>query len=626
MDLGLGAQMSGAVGELLTWLTGGSAPAALVKVLSLVFALVLWHIYRRDLGILGANGRVPAERQVYDRFRDDLAQGNIAARLYAKWLTRFLDWIDRFFGDAGKARQTLFSRVFGLRTPAPLWTASAFHRCLLLAFIYPIATIFIIWDISGHVGPAEAAMGFRPTLGWQRAVAALGVSILVALPLAPTLLPDKLANKSAAAISIIVGLGIGLLFSSQQFLPVSSNLSISQERMVVLAFASTLGGLAILTCTIVGGVNMLNTIAVALSFVAAIAIGVALATVTTIILLLNAFAISTVIFASRGYSPTFITLLVAVLLYGLFISAAAAFGWPVLLLFLLAILVEQVARFRFRSRLRRLREFSGEKAAADYAEVALQGLRNRLRNQVPLAFYPVAIMGCLVLPWVLAPLSIWDVIGPLLLVLGLLTLINAPFDWASIGLTRALLRRGLELGGWWPFALALVDAGLAALVITALALTMVVGVQAFDALAVYRGGASVLALDQLFDGIAKHPSAPEYWWVYALLLSTMIPSLVNLVIAGTSLLRGVPGVASLLLRYIPERGGVLKWDRHWIAAVLTTQAAAGAVLGLAAQVFLVWAIIGHVMPFFGLELLDMARDVADFNLPTRVGQLFGVSL
>jgi hypothetical protein len=30
-------------------------------------------------------------------------------------------------------------------------------------------------------------------------------------------------------------------------------------------------------------------------------------------------------------------------------------------------------------------------------------------------------------------------------------------------------------------------------------------------------------------------------------------------------------------------------------------------------VFLVWVIIGHVMPFFGLELLGMARDVAAFN-------------
>jgi hypothetical protein len=216
----------------------------------------------------------------------------------------------------------------------------------------------------------------------------------------------------------------------------------------------------------------------------------------------------------------------------------------------------------------------------------------------------------------------------IMLFLGFLTLINAPFNWISLGLTRALLRRGLELGGWWPYGLALMDAGLAALIIAALALTMVVGVQAFDALAVHGGGSPVLPLDPLLTGMASHPTAPEYWWRYALLLSTMIPSLVNLVIGGTSLLRGLPGLPSLVLRYIPERGGVLKWDRHWIATVHihTAQVAAGAALGIAAQVFLVWVIIGHVMPFFGLELLDMARGVAAFNLPARVGQLFGVSL
>ena len=67
-------------------------------------------------------------------------------------------------------------------------------------------------------------------------------------------------------------------------------------------------------------------------------------------------------------------------------------------------------------------------------------------------------------------------------------------------------------------------------------------------------------------------------------------------------------------------------DRHWIATVLTAQVAAGAALSIAAQVFLVWVSIGYVMPFFGLELLDMAEGVAAFNLPARVGHLFGVGL
>jgi hypothetical protein len=43
-------------------------------------------------------------------------------------------------------------------------------------------------------------------------------------------------------------------------------------------------------------------------------------------------------------------------------------------------------------------------------------------------------------------------------------------------------------------------------------------------------------------------------------------------------------------------------------------------------VFLVWVIIGHLMPFFGLELVHMARDEADFNLPPRVERFFGIGL
>jgi hypothetical protein len=131
-------------------------------------------------------------------------------------------------------------------------------------------------------------------------------------------------------------------------------------------------------------------------------------------------------------------------------------------------------------------------------------------------------------------------------------------------------------------------------IIAILALAMVVGVQVFDALAIHGGGASVLPLDPLLTGIAAHPTAPEYWWLYALLLSTMIPSVVNLVVGGFSLVRGLPGLPSLLLRKIPVQGNVPKFDRTWIAIVLTIQWAAGAVLGLAAAVFLVVVIFVYI--------------------------------
>jgi hypothetical protein len=212
--------------------------------------------------------------------------------------------------------------------------------------------------------------------------------------------------------------------------------------------------------------------------------------------------------------------------------------------------------------------------------------------------------------------------SPIVLFMGLLTLLNAPFDWASLGLTRALLRRGLELKGWSPYLLALVDACLAGVIIALLALTMVIGVQAFDELAAHGGGekAAVLPLNAL--GIAKNPAAPEYWWAYALLLSTMIPSLVNLAIAGMAFTRGIPWLARLLLQWIPAERAVPEYKRQLAAIGLTAQMFAGAGLGFPAQGFLALVIIHYAIPLLGLDLFDMARAVATFDLPARVGQLF----
>jgi hypothetical protein len=214
----------------------------------------------------------------------------------------------------------------------------------------------------------------------------------------------------------------------------------------------------------------------------------------------------------------------------------------------------------------------------------------------------------------------WPFIGALLLFVGFLTLLNAPFDWASLGLTRALLRRGLELGGWWPYLLAIADALAAAVVIALLTIVCVLGVQAFDDLAAFSGGeeARILPLGDLFNGIEAHPSAPEFWWVYAMLLSTMIPSLVNLMIGGASLVRGIPSVTKLLLYLMPARGMVPPQNRQWITVLLTAQVVVGAALGVAAQVFLAYAVIGWVLPLFGVDLLELARAVAAPDLPGRL--------
>jgi hypothetical protein len=152
----------------------------------------------------------------------------------------------------------------------------------------------------------------------------------------------------------------------------------------------------------------------------------------------------------------------------------------------------------------------------------------------------------------------------------------------------------------------------------------VIGIQAFDELAAQGGGekAVVLPLDALFDGIAKNPGAPEYWWVYTLILSTMIPSLVNLSIGGMALTRGVPWLAWLLLRWIPEGKDMPEYRRQLTANALTVQMFVGPFLGIAAQALLAWGLLFHLMPAIGLGLLDMARAVEKFDLPAQAGRLF----
>jgi hypothetical protein len=129
-------------------------------------------------------------------------------------------------------------------------------------------------------------------------------------------------------------------------------------------------------------------------------------------------------------------------------------------------------------------------------------------------------------------------------------------------------------------------------------------------------------LDTLFDGIAQNPASPEYWWAYALLLSSMIPSLVNLAIAGMALTRGIPWLARLLSQWMPEGKAVPEYKRQLAAIGLTGQMFAGVALGIAAQALLVWGLIFHIMPWIGLDLLDMVRSVAAFDLPMQLWQIF----
>jgi len=91
-----------AIGGVLGWLPGGLTGAlsstftALLAIAGGIVGLVFSLMYRRYVGVLGAGGgrKGSPSRGAYDRLRDSLSGGNLAARLYANRLTAFLSAVD----------------------------------------------------------------------------------------------------------------------------------------------------------------------------------------------------------------------------------------------------------------------------------------------------------------------------------------------------------------------------------------------------------------------------------------------------------------------------------------------------------------------------------------------------
>jgi len=219
--------------------------------------------------------------------------------------------------------------------------------------------------------------------------------------------------------------------------------------------------------------------------------------------------------------------------------------------------------------------------------------------------------------------SAWPVIGPILLFYGLLPALNAPFLWFSVGLTRALLWLGIERKGWWPYFYALIDAAAAVLVMMLLVGVMVVAIQTLNLMAVRGGGEAILPvaplLHAVFNSLKENSFEPEHWWAYTLLVSGMIPSLINLTIGGFSLLRGIPIISRYLSAYLPADQAVAPQTRYWISLVLAVQVMAGACLGFAAQfILLPWWIFGYVLPGLGFGVLKFALSIELFDLPKRM--------
>jgi hypothetical protein len=222
--------------------------------------------------------------------------------------------------------------------------------------------------------------------------------------------------------------------------------------------------------------------------------------------------------------------------------------------------------------------------------------------------------------YVLSTLESWEKTGVLMVVFGVLTLVNAPFDWGAIGLTRALLRRGLAPGGYGPYFYALIDAIVAVPLIMLLAFATVVAVQMFKDIAVLHAGpkARILPLGPLFERLENNPGDPTLWWIWLMLFSTLIPSLFNLVIGAAAFLRGLPFMNNWILSRMSIGKAMPDSERPLVASALAGQLVGGMFISGVLLYLLADYVVPLGLPALGAYIRDFSETLAAYNAPAQL--------
>jgi len=243
-------------------------------------------------------------------------------------------------------------------------------------------------------------------------------------------------------------------------------------------------------------------------------------------------------------------------------------------------------------------------------------------------FLSLFIVTMIVLAYVFAarasPLAspdAWKRGGAFLLLFGLLTLLNAPFDFLSLGLTRGFLRRGLQERGFSPIKFAFYDAAVAIAIIGVLACVLVIAIQFFGALEMPGGlPHPTLNLQGALDTIEHDPWAPQNFWIYALLLTTQAPSLINLSIGAVSVAWTFRPFSTLILSGFPKtKGGrVVKADRNWMIPLLISRWFLPAVMGFIGGIFILFAIFHWLLPMIYFDIGSIVEWLVNRDFPAHL--------
>lgn len=145
----------------------------------------------------------------------------------------------------------------------------------------------------------------------------------------------------------------------------------------------------------------------------------------------------------------------------------------------------------------------------------------------------------------------------LLVFLSLLPALNGLADWLSLSASRALFNRlaNGRAAFWLSAAFALLDLILAALFLFLVSVLCVGGVGLAEWLHARGGAAPLIDARAIVDSIRDAPAAARNWWVYLMLGTTLVPTLIHLIAALVALVGLLPfifGDRAKIIRLLEE--------------------------------------------------------------------------
>jgi len=197
--------------------------------------------------------------------------------------------------------------------------------------------------------------------------------------------------------------------------------------------------------------------------------------------------------------------------------------------------------------------------------------------------------------------------------LAALPLVNAVFDWLSLGLTRYLLARTAR--GAQPLLNGALDIAGAAIILFSLAVATTAALQGLNTLAFASGSdRPLIDLPFILETLREQPGDPAVWWVYFMLFSTLIPSVIHLFIAASSFITWTLPKPWLARHRAALEAGFDGHPQAQARTALTMTVRQFASLGALALALA--AIIGvgfgltNIVPQFGMALLWVAEHTA----------------